>query len=89
MALSDNDIHTKASDRVMSALQESFSDGTIPGGGMVTSFVCIVESFDNQGRSKVQVFWSDPRTTVLLGLMAYGNALVHAGMGESPPDNTD
>lgn len=75
------DPHTEASTRILSELQDLFTDGTIPGGGMVASFVTVVESFDDEGNSRVQVLWSDARTTVLLGLLNYGNVLVQAGMG--------
>lgn len=73
--------HSVASERILSELQTLFTQGIIPGGGMVNSFVCVVESFNEDAQSRVQVLWSDNRTTVLLGLLNYGHIMVTQGMG--------
>ena len=72
---------SNASDKVMNALQEALNEGLIIGGGRVASFVTIVETFDENGTPRVFPLWSDPRTSVLLGLLAYGNIIVTTGMG--------
>lgn len=77
----EHDAHTEASNRVLSTLQETLNDGVIPNGGMVASYITIVETIDNDGNSKVQVLWSDNRMTILLGLLQWGQMSVSAGMG--------
>lgn len=73
-----------ASDKILDAVQNALAEKLIPGGGRVASFVTIVETFDEDGNARVFPFWSDNRTSILLGLLAYGQVIVQSGMGGAP-----
>lgn len=79
----ESDAHGEASGRVLSTLQDLLNDEVIPNGGMVASYITVVETIDSEGESKVQVLWSDNRLTILLGLLQWGQMHVAAGMGSS------
>lgn len=80
------DDHEIASEHILGALQSLLDSGKIPGGGMVSSYITIAETMNSEGISQVQVLWSDNRTHLLLGLLAYGQTMVAMGMGGPPPE---
>lgn len=80
-----HDAHEDACNHILSSLQELLDNGTIPGGGMVSSYITVAETVNKEGVSQVQVLWSDNRTHLLLGLLSYGNMMVTMGMGGPPP----
>lgn len=78
--------HEVASEHILGALQSLLDSGKIPGGGMVSSYITVAETMNKDGVSKVQVLWSDNRTHLLMGLLAYGQTMVTMGMG-GPPEH--
>lgn len=78
------DAHAKASSHILDSIQNLLDDGTIPGNGRVNSYITIAETINEEGKSQVQVLWSDDRTHMLLGLLSYGQIMVQMGMGGPP-----
>lgn len=79
------DAHQAAANKVLDALQDAITEGLIPGGGRIASYITIVETLDESGNSRVFPLWNDNRTTALLGLLAYGQIVVGSGMEGMPP----
>lgn len=76
--------HQQASEELLHALQNLIEDATIPGGGMVNSYIMMCEVIDSNGNSSVKTLYSDNRTHLLLGLLSYGQTVIAMGMGGPP-----
>lgn len=75
-----------ATHAIMDTLQKAISDGHIGSGGMVSSFLTIVESIDGAGNARVQVLFNDNRSTTLFGLLRAADVmLVNQSALTGPP----
>lgn len=70
------DPHEIACNELLGHLSDLLANGSIPGGGMISAYVTVVETMTPEGGSSIYLLWSDPRTTVMLGLLAAGNLQV-------------
>lgn len=64
------DPHEVACNKLLGNISDLLQEGGIPGGGMVAAYVTVVETMTPEGGSNVYLLWSDPRTTVMLGLLS-------------------
>lgn len=69
----NEDTHREASIRIDNALYELLQEDLIPGGGVLVSSICIVETRDTDDRSRTFALFTDGRKSMLLGLLQVGS----------------